>query len=112
MGLNDTIISIDVPAPVELATVVAGNVKARRLELDLTQEGLATRAGVKLPTYRKFERTGEISLTGLLRIAFALDCLDDFRHLFAPKKYATIAELLDRKRRNRKRGKIKDLSPV
>lgn len=108
MGINDTIISIEVPTPAELSTVIAGNVKARRLELDLTQEGLATRAGVKLPTYRKFERTGEISLTGLLRIAFALDCLDDFRQLFAQKKFATMAELLDRKRRIRKRGKIND----
>ncbi|MDO9153671.1 MAG: XRE family transcriptional regulator, partial [Paludibacter sp.] len=30
--------------------------------MNLTQSGLAKRAGVNIETYRKFERTGEISL--------------------------------------------------
>jgi DNA-binding XRE family transcriptional regulator len=49
----------------DVARQIAARVKARRLELNLTQEGLATRAGVKFATYRRFEQTGEISLRGV-----------------------------------------------
>lgn len=81
--------------------------KARRLELDLTQEGLATRAGIKFATYRRFEQTGEISLRGLLQIAFALDALADFNTLFAQRQYQSLSEVLDNQTTNRKRGKKK-----
>ena len=58
----DNILSVIEEAPQEMAMRIAGQVKARRLEMNLTQEGLCVRAGIKLPTYRRFERTGEISL--------------------------------------------------
>ena len=38
------------------------NIRERRLQMDLTQEGLAERSGVPLSTLRKFEQTGMISL--------------------------------------------------
>lgn len=38
----------------DVALQIAARVKTRSLELDLTQEGLAARAGVKLVTYRRF----------------------------------------------------------
>ncbi len=41
---------------------IAANVRAQRLQIDLTQEGLARRSGVPLPTLRKFEQKGSISL--------------------------------------------------
>ena len=56
-------IAFNIFAPKDIALQIAARVKARRLELDLTQEGLAARAGVKFATYRRFEQTGEISLT-------------------------------------------------
>ena len=34
---------------------IAENVRERRLQMDLTQEGLAERSGVPLSTLRKFE---------------------------------------------------------
>lgn len=85
---------------------IASRVKQRRLELNLTQEGLALRAGMKLPTYRKFEQTGIIALDRLLNIAFALNCLDDFDALFAKKQYASIDEVINEGvTKERKRGK-------
>lgn len=87
---------------------IAGRVKARRLELDLTQEGLALRAGLKFATYRRFEQTGEISLKGLLRIGFALNVLSDFDALFAQRQYQSLDEILNEKPRKRKRGKLND----
>ena len=84
---------------------IAARVKARRLKLNLTQEGLATRAGVKFATYRRFEQTGEISLKGLLQIGFALNTLSEFDALFAQKQYQTLDDVLNEKRVTRKRGK-------
>ena len=81
----NNILLLNVANPSDIALQIAARVKARRLELNLTQEGLASRAGVKFATYRRFEQTGEISLRGLLQVAFALICLDEFNDLFAQK---------------------------
>ena len=92
-------------SPNEVATQLATRVKARRLELNLTQEGLATRAGIKFATYRRFEQTGEISLRGLIQIAFALNTLSEFDNLFAQKQYQSLDDVLNEQKANRKRGK-------
>ena len=90
-----------------VAMQVASRVKARRLEMNLTQEGIALRAGMKLPTYRRFERTGEISFRGLLQIGFALNALQDFALLFAQRQYQTLDEVLAEQQPKRKRGSKK-----
>lgn len=51
---------------------------------------MSVRSGVPASTIRKFEVTGMISLVGLLQLADALDCLDDFSRLFPPKAALTI----------------------
>lgn len=99
------ILSLNTTTPTNMATQIAARVKARRLELNLTQEGLATRAGVKFATYRRFEQTGEISLRGLLQIGFALNALSDFDALFAQKQYQSLDDVLNEQKVNRKRGK-------
>lgn len=101
----NNIIAINIHTPTDVAMQIAARVKARRLELNLTQEGLATRAGVKFATYRRFEQTGEISLKGLLQIGFALNTLSEFDALFAQKQYQTLDDVLNEKRVTRKRGK-------
>ena len=58
--------------------------KARRLTLNIPQADLARRAGVPLPTLKRFEQSGEVALATLLRIAGALDALDGFGALFPP----------------------------
>ena len=84
----NNIIALNISTPNEIAKQIAAKVKARRLELNLTQEGIAARAGIKFATYRRFEQTGEISLKGLLQIGFALNALSDFDALFAQKQCA------------------------
>lgn len=101
----NNIIALSISNPNDMAHKIATNVKLRRLELNLTQDGLATRAGIKFATYRRFEQTGEISLKGLLRIGFALNALADFDALFARKQYQTLDEVLNEKSVTRKRGK-------
>ncbi|WP_394699125.1 helix-turn-helix domain-containing protein [uncultured Cohaesibacter sp.] len=49
-------------------TKLRDNVRARRLGMNLTQAGLADRSGVPLPTLRKFEQTGSISLEAFLKL--------------------------------------------
>ncbi len=96
---------VDVENPGGVALSIAARVKARRLELDLTQEGLAARAGLKFATYRRFEQTGEISLRGLLQIAFALNSLPDFESLFVQKQYQSLDDVINEHNVVRKRGK-------
>lgn len=88
----------------DVSLQIARRVKDRRLELNLTQEGVAVRAGLKLPTYRRFERTGKISLEGLIHIGFALNVLCDFEVLFSKRQYQSLDEVLSEETVNRKRG--------
>ncbi|WP_418425850.1 helix-turn-helix domain-containing protein [Alistipes sp.] len=101
----NNIIAFNISNPNDIALRIAARVKARRLELDLTQEGLAARAGVKFATYRRFEQTGEISLRGLLQIGFALNALSEFDVLFTQKRYQSLDDVLNEQSITRKRGK-------
>lgn len=101
----NNILFVGAESPNDVAMKISARVKARRLELNLTQEGLASRAGLKFATYRRFEQVGEISLRGLLQIAFALNALPDFEMLFAQKQYQSLDEVLNEQVVTRKRGK-------
>lgn len=105
IGFMNNIIAFNVSNPGDVAVQIAARVRARRLEMNLTQEGLATRAGVKFATYRRFEQTGEISLRGLLQIGFALNALSDFDTLFTQKQYQSLEDVLKESNVTRKRGK-------
>ena len=56
---------------------LAEQARARRLQMALTQEGLALRSGVALATLRKFERTGTLSLESFLKLHMVLGGLED-----------------------------------
>ena len=101
----NNILFVSAESPNDVAMNISARVKARRLELNLTQEGLAARAGLKFATHRRFEQVGEISLRGLLQIAFALNALPDFEMLFAQKQYQSLDEVLNEQVVTRKRGK-------
>jgi transcriptional regulator with XRE-family HTH domain len=55
---------------------IAYNLRERRLQRNLTQEGLARRSGVPVATLRKFEQQGVISLESFLKLAMVLEMLD------------------------------------
>lgn len=81
--------------PKEISDNIVENVRARRKEAHLTQEQLSRKSGVSLGSVKRFERTGEIALASLIRIAVALDCQEDFLQLFAKKHYQSIQEIID-----------------
>ena len=94
--------------PKEVLDEIAARAKTYRLAENLTQTGLAVHSGVSLGTIKRFERTGQISLISLLKLAMVLEGLDDFDQIF-PKKEpmpASIDELL-KEPKTRKRGRLK-----
>ena len=62
--------------PSKAQNKLAENVRQRRLNMDLTQEGLSKRSGVPLPTLRKFEQKGVISLEAYLKILMVVGGLE------------------------------------
>lgn len=97
---------VSLMTPDEIATTVASNARRRRLEMNLTQEGLAERAGVSLGSLKRFERLGAISLENLIRLSIALDMAEDIAKLFERKTVPRIDDLLKRENR-RVRGRKK-----
>lgn len=93
--INDNILSLLDKTPDSILTTIAVKVKERRLERNWTQKFLASKAGMPLATYRRFERAGEISLRSLVMVSIALGAEDDFDVLFSTKNYQSIDELID-----------------
>lgn len=92
--------------PISIARKIADRMRERRLERNLTQKGLATKAGVSLGTLKRFELTYEISLKNLLMIALVLDATEEFSALFAKQHYQSIDELIKlSKAKKRERGR-------
>ena len=67
-------------------------VKKKRKQMKLSQKRLSQKSGVTYASIRRFETTGDISLSSLLKMAHALDALKDFEGLF---KGQTITNLKD-----------------
>ncbi len=102
--------SIELKTPPEVREELARRFKTRRLVLNLTQEGLAARAGVSWSSLKRFERTGLISLDALLNLALVLNCLADFDHVCATDSPGLAAKSLDdllAQTRTRRKGRIK-----
>ena len=60
----------------------------------ISQIALAERSGVSLGAIKRFERTGEISLASLLKLAMALGYESDFNNLFTRKNYQSIFDVV------------------
>ena len=99
------ILSLINKTPDSLMSGIAQRVKQRRLEKGWTQNMLATKAGVSLASYRRFETSGEISLRSLVMLAFSLEMTDEFENLFSRKAYQSLDDILKAEQpKQRKRG--------
>lgn len=85
------------------------NTRLQRLKLQLTQQGLAERSGVPLPTLRKFEQKGLISLEGFLKLQMVLGGLENLINAIQPEQasFSSIDEVLETNKPIRKRGSRK-----
>lgn len=70
----------------------AWNVRAMRLGRNISQKYFVSKVGIALPTYRRFESTGEISLRRLIEIAKFFDVAGDFKNLFTKQEYSSIED--------------------
>ena len=78
--------------PKDVNNDIVKRMRARRKEKKLTQAELSRLAGVSLGSLKRFE------LNSLIKIAFVLDCQEDFDSLFAKKGYSSIQEVIDEQR--------------
>ena len=60
----------------------------------MSQMTLTQRSGVSLGSIKRFERTGEISLTALIKLSQALGYEGDFDNLFVRKNYQSIFDVV------------------
>ena len=87
--------------------LLSEHLKARRLQQGFTQEGLAKRAGVSLPTLRKFEQKWLISLESFLKLLMVLGGLEDLVYALKPddETFKSIDDVLkNRPQKQRKHG--------
>ncbi len=89
---------------------IVRNTRLQRLELQLTQHGLAERSNVPLSTLRKFEQKGVISLESFLKLQMVLGGLESFINSIKLNQtsFTSIDEVLQAdKKVTRKRGNRK-----
>jgi transcriptional regulator with XRE-family HTH domain len=89
---------------------IAENARLQRLTIGLTQQGLAERSGVALPTLRKFEQKGLISLEAFLKLQMVLGGLENVIKSIESNTaaFSSIDEVLEsNKKPARKRGNRK-----
>ncbi len=87
-------LSLERLGPQEVQQALAERARNERLRQNWTQDDLAHRAGVSLGSLKRFERTGQVSLQSLLKIAMALDALSAFETLFGAPEFASLDEVL------------------
>ena len=102
--------SMELKTPRDVQRELASRFKARRLALNLTQEGLAARSGVSWSSLKRFEHTGLIALEALLKLALVLGCLTGFDQVCTDDRQGLAAKSLDEllsEPQPRKKGRIK-----
>jgi len=81
--------------PTEINDGIAHRIRLMRKHLKLSQEKLSEKSGVSLGSVKRFERTGEISLISLTKIAIALSCDNELQNLFYDQPFKSIQEVID-----------------
>lgn len=83
-------------SPVEVGSSMASRLRGLRLLKGWTRETLALRAGVSVASLKRFETRGKASLELVLKIAQALDRLEEFNRILQPPSARSIDELEQR----------------
>lgn len=78
----------------EINMIVANNVKRLRKRLGISQSRLSEISGVSLGSIKRFERSGNISLLSLTKLAMSLDSTEDIKMLFTRVPYKSIEEVI------------------
>jgi len=73
---------------------IASNFKKRRKEHKISQKQLALLSDVSLGSIKRFEQTGDISLSSLIKISQILDLEKDLLNLFTTPYYTNIEDMI------------------
>ncbi len=79
----------------EINELIATRIRGIRKRKKLSQERLSEKSGVSLGSVKRFEGSGEISLSSLTKIAIALECEDELERLFQEIPFNSIQEVID-----------------
>ena len=104
-GVDNHMLALSLQTPRESLHDLTARVREHRLRLNWTQEELARRADIALPTYRRFEQTGQISLKRFVRIVHVLFLTHELEELLLKPPPRTLADL--ERKPTRKRGTSK-----
>ncbi|MBO4377865.1 MAG: helix-turn-helix transcriptional regulator [Clostridia bacterium] len=78
----------------EIDLQVAKRISRVRKRRGITQEQLSEQSGVSFGSIKRFERSGQISLLSLTKLAIALGCADEIRTMFEAVPYGSIEEVV------------------
>ena len=82
-------------APETCMLQIAQRERVIRKKRKLSRADLSKRSSVSYGSLKRFEETGNISLASLIKIAIALDCIDEFESLFRTKKPESIEDIIN-----------------
>lgn len=81
--------------PKEINTGIALRMRNIRKRMKLSQQKLSDKSDVSLGSLKRFERTGNISLFSLSKIAIVLRCESELDNLFTEVPFESIEEIID-----------------
>lgn len=81
--------------PKEINCTIAERVRNIRKRKKISQTELSKKSGVSFGSVKRFEQSGEISLTSLVKIAIALEISSELEDLFADVAPQSIEEILN-----------------
>ncbi|MBQ9234319.1 MAG: helix-turn-helix transcriptional regulator [Lachnospiraceae bacterium] len=84
--------------PEDINKTIANNLINIRKRKKISQKRLSDMSGVSYGSIKRFETTGEISLSSLTKLAVSLDISDDLKNLFTGISYNNIQEVIDENR--------------
>ena len=92
-------------SPADIQKNLRESFKRARLSRNESQQQAADRTGVPLSTLKKFEQKGVISLSQFLQLCHVYGDLSVFDQLMPEKSAMTMDELLNSKKKTRKRAR-------
>ncbi len=74
---------------------IAQRERVIRKKKKLSRADLSKRSNVSYGSLKRFEETGNISLASLVKIAIALDCVEEFETLFRARMPESIEDIIN-----------------
>ncbi len=74
---------------------IAKRERTMRKKKKLSRAELSKKSNVSYGSLKRFEETGNISLTSLIKLAIALECTEEFESLFRSGKPESIEEIIN-----------------